>query len=322
MSRSIMRILMTPSILLAAGVCACSSSTSPNALGPGAITATIPVPGGTYGIDVSSTGVVYATVATSSHLVRISLSTLSLVDTVAVGGVPTGVAFSPDGGTAYVTNQFSGTLGVVNVASDSQLATVAVNAMPFVTMPSPDGSRVIVTGNNDSIFVVDPGTKSVVASLHVGAAPNGLAFNAAGTRVYVSNYGDGTVAEVNPATPAVLRTFTTGGAPQGLVLSADGGELYIANQDGWLEVRSVASGARIDSVPLGAQAFGIARSPDNRLLYVGLYQVGKVMIVDRATHQVIDSLATGGSPRRIAFTADGKHAVIANNSGWVDVVTR
>jgi DNA-binding beta-propeller fold protein YncE len=50
--------------------------------------------------------------------------------------------------------------------------------------------------------------------------------------------------------------------------------------------------------------------------------VGKVMIVRRATHQVITSMATGGSPRRIAFTADGRHAVIANNAGWVDVVSR
>jgi YVTN family beta-propeller protein len=322
-AHSITRALTLPAALFVAATFACSkSSTSITALGPGTITATIPVPGGTYGIDVSSTGVVYATVASASHLARISLSTLTLVDTVPVGGAPTGVAFSPDGGTAYVTNQTSGSLGVVNVATDSQVATVAVNAMPFVTMPSPDGSRIVVTGNSDSIFVVNASTKSVVASLHVGGAPNGVVFNATGSRIYVSNFLDGTVVEVNPATPAVLRTFTTGGQPQGLALSADGSELYIANQSGWLEVRSIATGARLDSVPLGGAAFGLARSPDNSLLYVGLYAVGKVMIVDRATHQVISSVATGGSPRRIAFTADSKHAVIANNAGWVDVVTR
>ena len=128
-----------------------------------ALSSRIPVSGGTYGIDVSSTGVVYGTVASGSSLVRLSLTPPSLVRSVAVGFTPTGVAFSPDGATAYVTNQASRTLGVVNVATDSQVATVPVNADPFVTLVSPDGSRVIVTGNNDSIFVVNAATRSVVA---------------------------------------------------------------------------------------------------------------------------------------------------------------
>jgi DNA-binding beta-propeller fold protein YncE len=138
----------------------------------------------------------------------------------------------------------------------------------------------------------------------------------------VSNFLSGTVVEVNPATPAVLRTFTTGGYPQGIALSADGTELYIANESGWLETRSIATGVRLDSIPLDGGGFGLARSPDDGVLYVGIPSKGEVQIVRRATRQVIKTLATGGVPRRIAFTADGRHAVIANASGWVDVVGR
>lgn len=290
--------------------------------GVDSVTATIPVPGGAYGIDVAADGTVYATLLGSASLVRISLSTLSVVRTVPVGDTPTGVAFSPSGTTAYVTNQFSGNLGIVNVAADSQVDSVAVHGNPFVTLPSPDGSKVFVAANDDSLFVVNPATKAVTASLYTGIAPNGLAFNAAGTRLYVSNSFGGTVAEVDPAAPAVLRTFTTGGMPEGLALSGDGTELYVANELGWFEVRSIATGARLDSIPLGGPAFGLARSPDDAVLYVGLYTLGKVAVVNRATRHVIRTLATGGDPRRIAFTADSRHAVIANAGGWVDVVTR
>ena len=289
---------------------------------PDSLTTRIPTLIGAYGIDVSGSGVVFTAISAESSLVRMSLATLAPVDTVHVGLAPTGVAFSPDGNTAYVTNQGSGTLGVVNVAADSQVATVAIGQSPFVTLPSPDGSKVIVTGNAGSIYVVNASTRAVVGSLLVGGAPNGLAFNAAGTRVYVSTFWAGTVVEVDPATPAVLRTFTAGGYPQGLALSADGTRLYIANETGFLEVRDIGTGARLDSIPLAGAAFDLARSPDDSVLYVGLYDVGKVMVVDRVTFQVAKTLVTGGSPRRIAFTADGRHAVIANQAGWVDVVTR
>jgi YVTN family beta-propeller protein len=321
-SRSIPRILSLLAVLSAAASLACNVATTPAPLGAGAITATIPVPGGTYGIDISRNSIVYATVASSSHLAHISLLTLALIDTVKVGAAPTGVTFSPDGGTAYVTNQTSRTLGVVNVARDSQVATVLINAAPFVTLPSPDGSRLVVTGNSDSIFIVNTATRTVIASLAVGRAPNGLVFNTTGSRVYVSNAFGGTVMEVSTATPAVLRTFTTGGTPQGLALSRDGSELWVANQSGWLEVRSIVTGDRLDSIPLGSAAFGLARSPDDSVLYVGLFTVGKVLVVNRLMRQVIDTLTTGGVPRRIAFTIDGKQAVIANEAGWVDVVTR
>ena len=117
-----------------------------------------------------------------------------------------------------------------------------------------------------------------------------------------------------PLTPDGLKTCKA--------LSGDGTELYIANEAGWLEVRSIATLARLDSIPLAGPAFGLARSPDDAVLYAGLYTIGRVAVINRATRQVIKTLATGGNPRRIAFTADGRHAVIANLAGWVDVVTR
>lgn len=306
-------------VALAAGGCGNEPAAPGNA---DSVVATIPVPGGAYGIAVAPTGTVYATQPGGSTLVHISLSTLSVVRSVPVGAAPTGVAFSSDGATAYVTNQFSRNLGIVSVAADSQVDAVAVHGDPFVTLPSPDGSRVYVAANDDSLFVVDPAARTVTASLHTGSAPNGLAFNPAATRLYVSNFVGRNVVEVDPAIPLVLRTFTTGGTPQGLAVSADGSELYVANEDGWLDVFDLSTGARADSVPLAGPAFGLALSPDGAVLYVGLIRNGAVAVVRRATHRVIKTLVTGGDPRRIAFTADGRHAVIANLAGWVDVVTR
>ena len=286
------------------------------------VTARIPVPGSTYGIDVSGGGVIYATVVSAQRLARVSLTTLALVDTIHVGAAPTGVAFSPDGASAYVTNQFSGTLSVVKVAADSQVATVTLGNAPFVVLPSPTGSPVVATDNSGNLYFVDPGTNSVTATLSVGGAPNGLAFNGAGTRLYASTMIGGTVAVVNPVSHALLSTIATGGVPQGLALSGDGTELYVANEAGRLDVYSVASAARLASIPLDGGGFGLARSPDDSVLYVGIPSLGKVQIVRRSTRQVTKTLAVGGTPRRIAFTPDGRHVLIANEAGYVSVVTR
>jgi len=138
----------------------------------------------------------------------------------------------------------------------------------------------------------------------------------------VSNSFGGTVREVDPVTRAILRTFATGGRPQGLALSADGTELYVANEFEWLGVYSLASGNRLDSIPLAGGGVGLARSSDDAVLYVRLPWSGEVQIVSRTAHRAIKTLQTGGIPRRIAFTSDSRRAVIANESGWVDVVAR
>lgn len=287
-----------------------------------AVTAAIPVPGGAYGIDVSGSGVVYVTLLTTPHLARVSLATLAVVDTIAVGSVPTGVAFSPDGAYAYVTNQYSGTLSVVRVAEDRQIAVVALGNSPFVVRASPTGATVAATDNVGNLYFVSTGTDSVIATLAVGGAPNGLAYNTGGTRLYVSTSTGGTVVEVDPTIPRVLRTITTGGTPQGIDVSGDGTELYVANEAGWLGVYRIATAARLDSIPLDAGAFALARSPDDSVLYVGIPRLGEVEIVRRSARVVTGTLLVGGTPRRIAFTADARHAVVADEQGWVHVVTR
>src|SRR5438034_818512 len=67
-------------------------------------------------------------------------------------------------------------------------------------------------------------------------------------------------------------------------------------------------------------AFDVAVTPDDAQLYVSTLADGKVYVLDRAQRMVVDSIVTGGSPRYVGFDADGTHAVIPNEGGWVDFV--
>lgn len=283
----------------------------------GVVMGSTPLDGRPFGVSVSRDGVVYVT---QLDMARVSIldTSLSVGDSIAVGGTPTGVTFSPDGLTAYVTNQGSANLGVIDVASSTQQSTIAIPADPFVPFVSPDGSKVFVTSNTDNVWIISGGV--VTDSIHLTHAPNGFALHPDEARVYVSAFVGGTVSEINVNSGEVLRTFTPGGTPQDMVVSADGTELYVANEAGWVEIFDLASGESVKKVDLAGGGFGMALSPDQQHLYISEPGAGKVEIVNLASREIIHTLDVGGTPRRIAFTRHGGVAVIPNEAGYVSFV--
>jgi len=73
-------------------------------------------------------------------------------------------------------------------------------------------------------------------------------------------------------------------------------------------------------VTAASGGFGLAVSPDGAVIYVSRPNAGEIVIVDRAVLAVVDTLATGGVPRRVAFNRLGTMAIIANENGWVDFI--
>jgi YVTN family beta-propeller protein len=128
------------------------------------------------------------------------------------------------------------------------------------------------------------------------------------------------VLEVNPATNQVLRTFPTGGAPKDLGVTPNGKRLYVADETGSVQVWQLATGQRLTSVPLPAGAFGLAIAPDGRQVYAGMPFGGAVEVIATETNTIVNTIQTGGMPRKIAFDGTGKTAIIANEAGWVDYV--
>jgi YVTN family beta-propeller protein len=272
-----------------------------------------------FGVAVSRTGLVYVTQLDAAAVARLDTS-LNVAQSIAVGEIPTGVAFSPKGDVAYVTNQWSQNVGVIDVARGQQTATIPIPADPYVPFVSPDGSKLYVTSNTPNVFVASTNSRAVTDAIEVTQAPNGFALHPDGGRIYVSTFVGGTVHEIDASSDAVLRTFAPGGMPQGLVVSKDGSELLIANESGWLDIYSLASGEQIERVPLAGGAFGAALSPDEQHLYLSLPAAGKVQVVNIPSRHVIHTIDVGGMPRRIAFTRHGGIAVIPNEGGYVSFV--
>jgi YVTN family beta-propeller protein len=187
---------------------------------------------------------------------------------------------------------------------------------PFGVTVSPDDGKVYVGIISSNIVqVVDPVAREVVRNITLGGSgPTSFAWSPDGTRFYVNSTSSGVITEIDATTDAVVRTFSTGGRPQGMAVSRDGAELYVADEDReMLDVWQLSSLTRIASTPLGAGGLELQLTPDNARIWISMKTQGRVLVIDRATRQVLQPVPTGGRPRQIGFDLFGTTAVVAND---------
>ena len=282
------------------------------------ITARVVLPDRAYSVAVSPTNIAYVTQSDISQLDRLNLPQLKVVDSVAVGQQPTEIAFNSSGSKLYVTNQFSSNVGVVDVATNSVTAGVSVSGHPFAVVVAPGDTIVYVTTTADSLFGIRAATGVIAVRLSLPIISNGFAIH--DTLLYVSTRDVGTVTVMNLKSNTFVDTIPIGGAPQGIVVSPDGKELYVANENATLQFWNIPGDSLDGSVALAGRGFGLARHPTSGRLYVTTLEGGQVHIVEPSTRAIVKSYPVGGVVRRIAFTSSGNLAIVANESGWVDLI--
>jgi YVTN family beta-propeller protein len=274
-----------------------------------------------YGAAISAAGVAYVTMLDAGTLGRADLPSQTFTAPVAVGSLPSEVAFNSAGTRAYVTNQFSHNVGVVHVATNTQIDTITVTGDPFEVIVAPGDSIIYVSTNVNRVYGIRLSTKAVAAEFPTPAIANGFAIRH-DTLLYASTHSGGTVIEFNLRTRAVARTFTVGGTPQKVAVSADGNELYIANEAGYVQFWDLVAGTQIDgNVALpGSAGYGIARRPNTGQLYVtsAYFGGGNIHIINPATRTLVKTIVAGGSTRRVVFNASGTIGFVPNEGGWVD----
>jgi DNA-binding beta-propeller fold protein YncE len=249
----------------------------------------------------------------------LALNPLRIVSSIRVGPTPTRVIASPLGPWAFVTNQFAETVGIIDLARRAQVGIIPVPGHPFGAALTPDGQTLFVVTNQDRLLAISPLRRAIIAATTIPLACPHLAMHPSGHRVFVSCWRAGAVLEVDTRTLAPTRRFDVGGITQDVVVSADGQTLYIANEGGWLDAIHLPSERR-RTVQLDAAALGLALSPDNAVLFVSQFRVGRVAGLRRTGLHDGLVIATGGRPQRFAVHGRGT-VLVANESGWVDLIS-
>ncbi len=201
-------------------------------------------------------------------------------DTAAV--YPTGIALSPDGETVYSANNLGDTLGVVSDLRDSR-------ALTRISLRRP--------GSNQFVYPYD-----------VRTLTNGNRVS----KVYVSLWGDGSIAAINPAAQNRVTHITVGRHPTAMLLNKAQTRLFVVNSNAdTVSVIDTAAGRVIETINLrlaeseqiGASPEGLALSEDEKTLYVANAHANAVAVVGLAVKPAANSRS-----KLLGFIPTGKYA--------------
>ncbi|MBQ0942159.1 YncE family protein [Ideonella sp. 4Y16] len=244
--------------------------------------------------------------------------------TVPVGHCPAGIAFSPDGATAWVMNAGANTITPINTATftPGPAFNAGVTA-PLFAAATPDGQWLATTGaGSNQLALIATGNTAVVKTVAVGASPTGLAVLPDGSKAYTANAGDSTVSVVSlGATPKLKKTLSLPGcSPYGMAATPDGSAVYVACITGPLwRIRTAKDKADAAPITLPQSSGGaqVVITLDGKTAFVSNTN-GAVYPVTLKTGAVGTPIAIPGA-YGLALSPDGKVLAVGNGDCcWLD----
>lgn len=244
----------------------------------------------------------------------------TVISTITAGKYASGVAFSPNGSTAYVANEGDNTVSVINTANQA-VTTVPVGNGPLRVAFSPDGTAAYVTDFfGGAVSVINTATHAVT-TIPVGVNPTGVVFSPNGNTAYVASKGPGVLSVIDTVTNSVTN-IPAGSQPFGVVLSPNGSTAYVTNDlsSGTVSVIDLATKQITATIGVGSFPKGITLSPDGSTAYVANLAGNTVSVINTATHAVT-TVTVGAGPSMVAVSPDGTTAYVTNqNSGTLSVI--
>ncbi|MCK9532151.1 MAG: YncE family protein [Gammaproteobacteria bacterium] len=166
----------------------------------------------------------------------------------------------------------AGELYVIDPAHGHTVLTLPVRGRIHTQAVTSDGRYVLSTHpDSNAISVFDLQSLQVARYLKTGAAPVAVVIRRLEPRAFVSNTGDGTVAEIDTRTWQVARHWSVDGIPRFLAIDREEKRLLVGvPEQGTVTVVQLDTGEVERRIPVGRKGFaGLALGEDGRSLFIG-----------------------------------------------------
>jgi len=243
------------------------------------------------------------------------------VTTINVGGAPFAIAMSTDGRKAYVTSQAypNGWVSEIDVLTHTVIATGIVgNAYPLGTALLPNGTKLFVTYPG-GLAIVDTATKTVT-TIPLGNSPYMVAAHPDSSKVYMTDYDDGTVTVIDTVSQTVTNTITVVGQYlNGIAVHPDGTRVYVTNEGGSniaiidTFTNNITETISLTGFPIGGDPDQVAFNPTGSRAYVTTWGNG-VYVIDTTSRAVIATIDVGPTAGGgVDVSPDGAFVYVATN---------
>jgi YVTN family beta-propeller protein len=263
--------------------------------------------------------------AGGNALVCVRASDLEPIGRWDVPGAPQLPIVTADG-IACITSG-AGVLGIVwPLHGGFRVKLVEVGVGPHDPLEMPDGAAVLVPCAGDGVVVrVSLADGAITGRFPVGDGPAHLAAHPDGTRIYVANTFDGTLACLSPEGDVIGRV-SSGRWAHVPKVTPDGRLVYVANfYDDTLAVFDAQTLERVGELKTDPYPHGLDISPDGESVVATGFSGGHVRVFDAATGRERCRIAVGEGSAHTAFLPDSRTAFvgcsISDHVAIIDIAT-
>lgn len=129
---------------------------------------------------------VYVTDYDSNTVTVIDTASQTISQTITVGQWPGGLAVHPDGTRVYVANEFDKSISIIDTSTNNVTETISLPGEPYQVGFNPSGTRAFVTNWETGVWVIDTISRTIIATIDVGANSSGVDFSPDGVYMYVA----------------------------------------------------------------------------------------------------------------------------------------
>nr|BCW99978.1 MAG: hypothetical protein KatS3mg041_0025 [Bacteroidota bacterium] len=222
-------------------------------------------------------------------------------------------------GSALVLNKSDGTVWKINLRTGALEARWIVGEGPHEVLLSPDGRRAVVslygtsTRPGSALAVLDLEGREPVRYVPLGSysRPHGLAWWR-GDTVLVTAEAQARLLVLSLQEGRIQKALPTEARVSHMVVAwPEGRRAFTANIGSGSVSALDLDTERVQQIPTGAGAEGIALRPGTRELWVSNRAANTITILDAEHLRPLDSLSCPAFPIRVAFTPDGTLALVS-----------
>ena len=255
----------------------------------------------------------------------VDLADEKLVSTFQVKSLFIGVVFGMHGHHLYV----SGSNENVVYRFAFQKGKLAMeNKIPVPGYPAgiellPDNRLAVAENLNDMVALIDLKTLKLIKQQHVGRYPYELVLSPDKTKLFVTNWGSGSVSVIDTVSFDAKDTITVGALPEALLSSGHRQRLYVTCTNGdTVKVIDMHKDRVVQTfdlhfqdLPSGTAPTGLALDDKAHRLYVSLAGINADIVLNSDSGRILGYIPAGWYPTGVYYDAAYNRIITLNAKG-------
>lgn len=219
----------------------------------------------------------------------------------------------------YTGNQVSNTVSVIDPAANKLLGEIVLGQpQPSILTPLYKGQAlvhglgyspvkqmlaVVAIGSN-AINLVSTEDNKLLKTIYTGRSPHEATFKPDGSQVWTTVRGEAYVSVIDVATMDEVKKVSVSDGPGMVAFTPNGKIAYVCSSfSPYVDVVDTQTYEIIKKIEVPSPfSPNIFTSPDGKLVALSLKDVGKVVVINTKTNEIIKVFATGPITNHVSFT--------------------